>query len=242
MLPNAFSLIRSLLFSIPLIFLSTIIMAALGAAGSLLGGRRGFQALCMRVWAWMILRASLVSVRTTGKEKIPRTQPCLFCCNHLSYLDPPLLIHCLGGHVRFIAKKSLFAIPFLGWGMSIAGNIPLDRNNPRSALRSLKQAAGEIRGGQSFIIFPEGGRSPDGKPQPFLSGAFRLAIESQAPVIPVAVRGTRAVLRPGSINIRGGRVAVKIGDAIPTSGLAVKDRNALAASVRSAIEQMLAEG
>ena len=128
--------------------------------------------------------------------------------------------------------------------MRRTGHIPIKRNKPRSAARSLA-AAGEIMRkdtkGTSVIVFPEGGRSLDGRLQPFLSGGFRMALSVQAAVVPIAIVGTRQVLAPGSINIHGGRVRLLVGDPIPPQGLTANDRDDLQARVQRVIEQMISE-
>ena len=122
--------------------------------------------------------------------------------------------------------------------MRCAGHLPLDRENPRNAIVDLERAAAALQSGDSIVIFAEGSRSPDGTLQPFLSGGFRLAIENHVPVLPVAIAGTREVLRPGSINFRGGEVRVAIGDPLTTVGLTPQDRHRLAARVREVIEKL----
>jgi 1-acyl-sn-glycerol-3-phosphate acyltransferase len=253
MLRNALTAIRSLLFTIPVIIIVTIAMGLTAIVGSLAAGggappaasKRGaptnFQFHCARLWARMILAASFVRVTANGLDKIDPSKTYVFCCNHASYMDPPVIMGCLRNRARFLAKKSLFAIPVFGWALRRAGHLPIEREHPRSAAQSLAGASEVVRGGDSVIIFPEGGRSFDGKLQPFLSGAFRLAIDVQAPIVPVAIAGTHNVLTPGSINIRGGSVQLFIGEPIPIVGMTLKDRDALAKTVRQKIEVMLSE-
>jgi len=242
---NVLSWVRSLFFTIPLIVISTIVMGTIALAGSLVkptsAFQENYQSGCMRWWARMIVATSLSQVTAKGIEKIDPSKTYIFCCNHLSYMDPPVILATLRHQVRFLAKKSLFRIPFLGWAMRCGGHIPIDRENPRAAVRSLESAAEQVRRGMSFIIFPEGGRSLDGNLQPFLSGGFRLALKLQVPVVPIAISGTRQVLAPGSINIHIGSVQLIVGDPISTEGMTPKDRASLAATARRNIETMLAK-
>jgi 1-acyl-sn-glycerol-3-phosphate acyltransferase len=194
---------------------------------------------CKRGWARFLLAVSFVRVSVQGRENLDGSRTCIFCANHLSYLDPPLLLACLETPVRFLAKKSLFGIPFLGWAMRGEGDVPIDRENPRAAARSLARAAALVRQGTSLVVFPEGGRSRDGTLQPFLSGAFRIAIRSQTPVVPIAIRGTREALRPGSLHFRGGHVQVAIGKPISTHELSAADQDTLSIAVREKIQPML---
>ncbi|MBI4463384.1 MAG: 1-acyl-sn-glycerol-3-phosphate acyltransferase [Acidobacteria bacterium] len=233
------SWIRTLLLSIPVVLLVTI-LASSAALLAFAAGRRGrFLERCKRQWARWVVAACFVRVQVSGLEKLDRSHTYLVCANHLSFLDPPVLLASLPFPVRFLAKRSLFSIPFLGWGMRAVGEVPVDRKNPRAAARSLARVAELLRQETSIVIFPEGGRSLDGLLQPFHCGAFRLAIQAQVPVVPVAIQGTRAALPPGSIHIRGGRVRIRIGHPISTSGLNARDRNQLASQVEQRVREML---
>ncbi|MBI2817551.1 MAG: 1-acyl-sn-glycerol-3-phosphate acyltransferase [Acidobacteria bacterium] len=239
MLLNALSWIRSVIVTIPLIFVSTILLGATSMLAYAFGWRGRFQHRCMQAWASMLLAASFVHVSASGVEKLHPDRAYIFCSNHLSYMDPPIILACLRHRVLFVAKQSLFRIPVFGWAMRAAGNIAINRENPRAAARSLRQAADALRRGVSILIFPEGGRSMDGELRPFRSGAFRLAIELQAPIVPIAVAGSRQILTPGSINIRSGRVRVMAGSPIETRGMAARHRVALANEVRERIASLL---
>ncbi len=239
MLWNSLSWIRSILFTIPLVGLYTIVMGSLSLAGSLVERQGRFQHACARVWSRMILATSFVRVSIEGLEKIDLSKPPVFCSNHLSYLDTCVVFGFLPFQFCIVAKKSLFSIPFLGWHLSRAGHLPGDVRNPREAVRSLAKAVERIRQGTPIILFPEGTRSPDGTLQPFLAGGFRLALETRAPVVPMVIVGTRAVMAPSSINIQGGRVRLIVGEPISTEGMSKKDKDRLAEKVRDAIRGML---
>ncbi|MBI3933403.1 MAG: 1-acyl-sn-glycerol-3-phosphate acyltransferase [Acidobacteria bacterium] len=239
MLLNAIRWLRSTFLSIPLILLGTIAATTLGIAASLISSSPAALEGIKKLWARWILACGFVHLTVQGQENIPAAPTALFCSNHLSYFDPPALVVALGRPVRFLAKESLFRVPFLGWAMRREGDIPIDRDSPRSAARSLERAAAAARAGTSFVVFPEGGRSLDGNLKPFLSGAFRLAIQAQVPVVPIAIRGSREVLRPGSLWIRGGAVRIVIGEAVLTAGLSARDQGALAARLEAAIRRML---
>ena len=237
-LASVVTFLRSIFFTIPIIVIATLVLGAAAIVASL--GSRGSRTpeRCAALWARMVLAASFVRIRVSGVDKLAPSVPRVICVNHLSYMDPPLLFAGLPGTVRFLAKRSLFRIPVFGWAMRCAGHLPLDRENPRNAIVDLERAAAALQSGDSIVIFAEGSRSPDGTLQPFLSGGFRLAIENHVPVLPVAIAGTREVLRPGSINFRGGEVRVAIGDPLTTVGLTPQDRHRLAARVREVIEKL----
>jgi 1-acyl-sn-glycerol-3-phosphate acyltransferase len=129
----------------------------------------------------------------------------------------------------------------LGNHLARAGHIPVPREDPRGAVRTMSLAASIIREkGISILIFPEGGRSHDGLMRPFKDGAAYIAIKAGVPVVPVALQGTRAILPFGSGKIRPGRVVLKIGEPIQTSSLTLRDRSAVTAQVRDQIANMLA--
>lgn len=243
MLTRALIRVRSLFVSIPLIVLFTFVFGLAVLAVSFIPGakriRRRFEERAMRLWARAMVWSSFLRARVVGLENIASSEAYIFCVNHLSYLDPPLVAAFLPNRVRFLAKRSLFRIPIFGWAMRRMGHLPLDRENAREASRNLAGAAREFGAGSSILVFPEGGRSTDGRLGPFLSGGFRLAISLEAAIVPVAIQGTREALAPGSLHIRGGAVRMSVGRPISTRGFAPRDREALTAKVRSAIESML---
>jgi 1-acyl-sn-glycerol-3-phosphate acyltransferase len=243
MLTRALIRLRSLFVSVPLIILFTFVFGIAVLAVSFIPGtkriRRRFDEVAMRLWARSIVRSSFLRARVVGLENIAPNEACIFCANHLSYLDPPLMAALLPNRLRFLAKRSLFRIPVFGWAMRRMGHLPLDRENAREAKRNLAEAVREFGAGSSIVVFPEGGRSVDGRLAPFLSGGFRLAITLEAPVVPVAIQGTREALAPGTLDFRGGTVRLLVGRPISTRGFAPRDREALARKVRTAIEAML---
>jgi 1-acyl-sn-glycerol-3-phosphate acyltransferase len=180
-----------------------------------------------------------VRVQVEGLEKIDTNASYVFIANHLSYMDTPVVLSNIPVQFRFLAKKGLFQIPFLGTHLARAGHIPVPREDPRAAVKSLSLAAETIRAhGISVLIFPEGGRSPDGALHPFKEGAAYIAIKAGVPVVPVAIIGTREVMAMGSATIRRGNVHLRIGEPIPTADLTLRDRHVLTAAVRERIVKM----
>lgn len=238
-LRHALGWLRSVLFTDPLICLYTIVMGTISVAGSLFDPDGRFQHRCAQIWSRMILATSRVSVRVLGWENIEAGRAYIFCANHLSLIDTPVIFGKLPVGFRILAKKGLFRIPFLGWHLRRSGHLPVDRENPRAAMRSFEQAAQKIGAGTSLFFFPEGGRSRDGRLLPFKSGPFLLAIKAGAPVVPVAIRGTREVLPIGSIYIRPGQVEVRVGKPIPTAGMTLKDVERLSAEVWEQVARSL---
>src|SRR5437867_438284 len=187
---------RSLCVTAPLIFLYTAVMGSISVASSFLDSRGRIQHGCARIWSRMILWTARVRVRVTGLEHIRPGVPYVLCVNHQSHMDIPIVLAALPIQFRFAAKKELFRIPFLGWHLRRSGHVPIDRENPRAAIRSLSQAARTIQSGTPVVIFPEGGTSQDGSIHPFKGGGFMLATRSGTEAVPVAIRGSRQVLPP----------------------------------------------
>lgn len=180
----------------------------------------------------------------TGWERLPEAvregrQPVIFMSNHESQLDPPVLIGILPVPAVYIAKKEVKYLPFVGWAAWVAGVIFIDRGDRDRAIKSIQEAAAEIRGGKNVVIFPEGTRSRTGEMLPFKKGGFALALDAGVPIVPMATVGGREVLPPGSMRLRPGRYVVAVGDLVDTA--AHPDRESLMLEVRGRIEALMAE-
>lgn len=234
-LKETLSYLRSLLFTNLLIYFYTAVMGMLSLCGSLFDAQGHWQHACARTWSWLILKTSRIRVRVEGLEHVNPHQPAIYCANHPSAMDIPILFVHLPVQFRFLAKRPLFHIPFLGWHLRRSGHIPVDRAHPREALRSFDQAAKKIQEGRSVVLFPEGTRSRDGKLLPFKGGSFYLAIRAGVPIIPITLNGTRAVLKPDTYHVRPGQTEMIIHAPIPTAGLTLEDVDALSERVRKQI-------
>src|SRR5215813_3890698 len=164
---NRLSYARSLLITAPLIFLYTAVMGTISVCSSLFDSRGRMQHSCARIWSRMILWTSGVRLNVSGANNLTPGIPYVLCVNHQSHMDIPIVIVAIPIQFRFAAKKELFRIPFLGWHLRRSGHVPIDRENPRAAIRSLSQAAKTIQSGTPLVIFPEGGTSQDGRILPF---------------------------------------------------------------------------
>jgi len=193
-----------------------------------------------RPWARGICAAAGVSVSATGLENIPMDRPVILISNHQSHFDMLALLMTLPRPFRVVAKRHLFWIPVFGWCLSLAGMIPIDREKRSSAFQSLERAADRIRGGEPVLFFPEGTRSRDGELLPFKKGAFVIALKAGAPIVPVSVSGSLAVLPKGSIRIRPGSITVRYGAEIPVSAETLDTKERLIDRVRTAVAQGLA--
>ncbi len=234
------ALLWSLLVVDPLIILSTIVCGSISIVVSFFDPSGQAQNGIARTWARSILVFAGVRVKVEGLEKLNPQAGYVFVSNHLSYMDTPVVLGRIPGQFRFLAKKGLFQIPFLGTHLKRAGHIPVPLDDPRASIRALTRAAEVIREhGISLLIFPEGGRSIDGMLQPFKEGAAYIAIKAKAPLVPIALIGTRHVMAMGSATIHRGAVVLRIGDPIPTDRLTLHDRQALTDTVRERIAGML---
>jgi 1-acyl-sn-glycerol-3-phosphate acyltransferase len=233
------SLLRSALFSIPLIALATIVMGTLSLAASFFDRTGNSQHRIARVWARMLLAVSFIRVRVEGLEKLDPKGSYVFAGNHASFMDIPAILALLPYQFRFFAKKGLFSIPFLGTHLRRAGHVEVDRSSARASLRSMGAGARLVRErGVSVLLFPEGGRSPKGLRE-FKEGAAYIAIKAGVPVVPIALVGMRRLLPMGSIHIRPGRVRLRVGDPIPVTGLAPGDRAELTRRMYEEVSRLL---
>ena len=229
------SYLRSLLFTNLLIYFYTAVCGSASLFGSLFDSGGRWQHACARLWSRLILATSGIRTRVEGIENVLRRETAIYCVNHQSAMDIPVLFVHLPVQFRFVAKRSLFSVPFMGWHLRRSGHIPVDRDRPRGTRKSLDEAAEKIRAGSSVVLFPEGHRSRDGKMLPFRSGSFYLAIQSGVPVVPITLNGTRAVLKPDTYHVRAGLIEMIVHPPIPTSTLGREDVEALSAKVRAQI-------
>ncbi|HEV2202459.1 MAG TPA: lysophospholipid acyltransferase family protein [Bryobacteraceae bacterium] len=235
------ALFWSLVVVDPLIILSTFLCGCASVVVALFDSRGNATLSVARAWARSLLRFAGVRVTVEGLEKIDPGGRYVFCANHLSYMDPPVVLTQIPVQFRFLAKRGLFQIPFLGTHLTQAGHIPVNLDEPRAAVKTMTRAAEILRARAiSLLIFPEGGRSEDGVLQPFKEGAAYIAIKAQVPLVPIALIGTRKIMAYGSATIRSGRVRLRIGNPIPTEGLLLKDRDRLTNALRERIVEMLA--
>jgi 1-acyl-sn-glycerol-3-phosphate acyltransferase len=229
---------RSYLVLNPLVYFYTFVLGTLSLLSSLFdfGGRvqHGFA----RLWSWLILRTSMCLLTVEGQENLDLDHAAIYASNHQSAFDIPALYVGLDFQFRIMAKKELFRYPFMGWHLKRSGQIPIERENARSSLKSLMRASETVRGGMPLLVFPEGGRSPDGTIKPFLGGAFYVAIKAGVPIVPMALVGTYEALPMNSYVIRPHPLRLIIGKPISTEGLNPRDMDTLAAKVQRAIEDL----
>ena len=187
-----------------------------------------------------------ISYRVTGLEHVQRQRAAVYCVNHASNIEPPLLFMVLKAlHPRLVVlyKAELRkALPVLKRAFDVVGFVPIERGSRERSMRTIDSAAAALRGGKSFLIFPEGTRSRTGALLPFKKGGFIMAIKGGAAVVPVAIQGTSAAMRKGSPIIRPVVVSVRLGPPIETEGYTVKDRDTLIAATRAVVQELFEAG
>lgn len=228
-------MLRSLLITDPLIILATAVYGTISLAASLFDatGRAQHRVAC--AWARMLLRIGGVKVRVEGVGNIASGGSYVFVSNHLSFMDIPAALPHIPVQFRFLAKKGLFKVPFIGYHLQRAGHIPVHRGDARASLKTMAEAAGIVRDrGVSVLVFPEGGRAP-ARMREFKEGAAYIAIKAGVPVVPVGLSGTREILPMGSLLVRPGEVVLRIGEPIPTAGMSAHDRHALTRRIQAQV-------
>ena len=232
------SWVRSIFLFDPLIYLYTVVLGTLSLLSSLgdRGGRvqHGFA----RLWSWLILHTIWSPAKISGMGKVDTSRPHVFVANHISALDIPVLYTGIPCQFRIVAKEELFRYLFMGWHLGRSGQVPIALDNKLSSMRSLLRAVPGLKGGMPLMVFPEGGRSPDGKILPFMAGAAYVAIKAEVDIIPMAIIGTFEVLPMNSFHIRPGKIELVVGDPIPTAGCTTHDAEKLTEQVKSAVEDL----
>lgn len=204
--------------------------------------RRRLLLRIMRSWGLMLVRLNpLWGVAVEGLARIDPQATYVVTSNHQSNADVIVLSYLSLLYV-YMSKRAIFRIPILGWGMRAIGCIPLERGDKTSARAAMALAAERLRRGVSLLIFPEGTRSRDGQVGPFKDGAFRLAIQTGRPILPVAVDGSRTVLPKGTwLFTQKTRVRVAVLDPVPTAGLDERQAAEVMSQVRERIVAKLEE-
>ena len=194
----------------------------------------------VRLGLWL----SGIKVEIRHPENILHDRAAVYAVNHASNVEPPVIFAALSGlfpRLRILYKAELRKLPILVRAFDIAGFVPLERGNREQSLPAIERAAGALRDGNSFLIFPEGTRSRTGELLPFKKGGFIMALKGRAPVVPVAIKGARDAMKKGSLIIRPVRISVSFGAPIEADGLTLDDRDALVARTRSAVAGLLQE-
>lgn len=190
---------------------------------------------------WIIrnaLRLAGVTIVVTGRENLPQ-RTCVYMANHQSNIDPPILFVALPPRIAMMGKKQVFSIPVLGGALRAGDFVPVHREDPGEARESVEVALEKLKRGVSFLVYPEGHRSWDGRLLPFKHGVFVLAIRGNVPIVPITVDGATGLMPKGKWEIYPGVVRVTIHPPVETANRKVEERRKVGREVRAAIASAL---
>lgn len=230
---------RTNLLQTPTLSLATVLCGSIALLVSLFDKSGRAQHRIAQVWARICVWISGCKLTVRGAENLSKHPVAVYAANHTSYMDTPVVFASLPFQFRILAKKELWPIAFIGWYLNRSGQIPVDVANPHATLSSLGAGVKALRGGMPLFVFPEGGRTPNGELQPFLSGAAYLAIRAQVPLVPIALIGIYDLLPIHTHHFYPSDLTLSVGQPIVTTGMTVRQTEELTARLRAAIEEML---
>lgn len=232
------SRLRSYLIFDPLIWMYTIVLGIISVPVSLSSQKERILHAFARFWSKLIMKTIGSPVKVMGLEDLDTTKSYIYAVNHASALDIPVLYAYLPFQFRIAFKKELLSYPIVGWHLKRSGQICIDQGNPAAAVGSIRAALKSLKDGIPLVIFPEGGRTPDGDIKPFLGGAFFLAIKAKVDVVPVALVGTFELLPMDTYHIKCRPVEMRIGQTISTAAFTRDDMDKLSEKVQRAMEDL----
>jgi len=232
------SRLRSYLIFDPLIWLYTVVLGTICIPVSYFGDRPRIMHWFARVWTRLIMKTIACPVKVSGLEKIDTTKTHVYAANHGSALDIPILYANLPFQFRIVFKKELLSYPMVGWYLKSSRQVCIDQQNPSHSTTDIRSAVKSLKAGMPLVIFPEGGRTPDGELMPFLPGAFFLALKAQVDIVPLALIGTFETLPMNTFHIKSRPLEMRVGEPISTAGLTTRDLEALSAKVHQAMEEL----
>jgi 1-acyl-sn-glycerol-3-phosphate acyltransferase len=214
------------LFRFPLFFLGTAVFGSLALCASLFEKNGRWQHRIAQAWARFSVLISGARVTVLGRERL-KGKPAVYVCNHLSYMDTPVIFSSLPFQFRIVARHDLWKLPFIGWWLDRSGQVAVDVSNPRKSIASLIGAVRTLEAGMPLFIFPEGGRSETGDLAKFMNGPAFMAIRAQLRVVPMALIGTHELLPIHTQTVHPVPVTLVVGEEIETRGMTMKQVNEL---------------
>ncbi|MFI5308495.1 MAG: lysophospholipid acyltransferase family protein [Polyangiales bacterium] len=218
----------------------TAFMVSYAVTLGVLRGDPGLFRRLQRDWAKGLIRFWGVELEVHGREHMDETLSYVVMANHLSYVDIVVLFLALPIIPGFLAKRELTRVPFLGQALRSGGHVVIDRGQRTNAMQTINQAAEQVRGGKTVLIFPEGTRGDSDSIGTLKKGGFHLAKAAGVPILPVGVRGSRAIFPRGSLLIKPGKVEVHIGAPIPVEEVARRDAAEMVPLVRARLMELAA--
>jgi 1-acyl-sn-glycerol-3-phosphate acyltransferase len=232
------SALRSYFFYDPLIWFYTVALGLVSVPVSLFGDKGRILHAFARLWSQLIMKTIFSPVKVTGLDHIDTTKPHVYAVNHASALDIPVLYVNLPFQFRIVFKSELLSYPIVGWHLKRSGQVCINQQNPTRSIASIRSVVKSLQAGLPLVIFPEGGRTPDGEIKPFMPGAFFFAIKAQVDIVPVALIGTYELLPMNTYHIKSRPLEMRVGQPISTTGLAVRDMDELSTRVMKAMQDL----
>jgi 1-acyl-sn-glycerol-3-phosphate acyltransferase len=236
------SALRSYVIFDLLIWLYTVVLGIVSIPVSLFGEKSRILHGFARFWSWLIMKTILSPVKVTGLNKIDTSKAHVYAVTHASALDIPVLYVNLPFEFRILFKKELLSYPIVGWHLRRSGQVCIDQQKPTRSIAHIRSAVKSLQAGMPLVIFPEGGRTPDGEIKPFMPGAFYLAIKAQVDIVPIALVGTYELLPMNTYHIKSRPLEMRVGEPISTAGYSLREMEALSEKVHLAMENLYYEG
>ena len=230
--------LRSYFVLDPLIWVYTVVFGFVSIPFSMFGDTERILHGFARLWSQLIMKTIFSPVKVTGLEKIDTSKPHVYAVNHASALDIPVLYVNLPFQFRILFKSELLSYPIIGWHLTRSGQVCINQQEPTRSVGQIRSAVKSLKGGMPLVIFPEGGRTPDGNIKPLMPGAFFLAIKAQADIVPIALVGTYELLPMNTYHIKCRPLEMRVGEPISTAGMHGHDMQALSAKVQKAMEDL----
>ena len=241
MLKKILAFIYQWVVFVPLFFPLTILTALTTMFGCWLGGERIFAYYPGMIWSRLACRLALCPVKVNGREKLARKQSYVFIANHQGAFDIFLIYGFLGYPIKWIMKKSLRSIPFVGAACESAGFVFVDNSSPKAAAKTIAVAEKRLTKGASLMIFPEGSRTKDGHIHDFKKGAYQIALDLNLPLVPITINGAFEVLSIHSLLLCPHKLELTIHDPVPVDGCGAADIPKLMTHTRETIHNGLWE-
>lgn len=222
----------------PLFFAGTAFFGTLSLTASLFEKNGRIQHRIAQVWAAASMRIALSPVTVVGEENLRRYPVAVYASNHLSYMDTPVLFSTLPFQFRILARQSLWKVPFIGWHLNRSGQIPVKTESRMTSISSLRPGVKALKGGMPLIVFPEGGRSRDGRLSAFMNGPAFMAIHARVPLVPMAIVGTYELLPMHTRHFYPQQVKLIVGEPIDTSSYTGKQVEELTERLRLEIGRL----
>jgi 1-acyl-sn-glycerol-3-phosphate acyltransferase len=232
------SRLRSYLIFDPLIWAYTVVLGPLSIPASWFGNRERILHGFARLWTKCIMATIASPVKVTGLDKIDTSKTYVYAVTHASALDIPVLFANLPFQFRIVFKKELLSYPLIGGYLKRSGQVCINQQTPTRSIADIRSAVKSLKAGMPLVIFPEGGRTPDGEIKPFLPGAFYLAIKAQVDIVPIALVGTYELLPMNTYHIKSRPLEMRVGEPISTAGYGPREMEQLSARVKKAMEEL----